>query len=274
MSTLIRSMAGTQVPPRRPSPVDQLTRGVRQNRSLKNTSTHIRSRAGTQVPLNGWKGIAIVAKADEEREWVRRAREGGGDAQAYRFLVERYQARIHRLVSGLIGHGHGNVEDVVQEVFVKAYFSLKKFRGDAAFGTWLYRIAVNRARDELKKESRQASLHDVISREAVQVLNGWVDQPDPEAEGPSGGPPEALRKLVGRTVASLPDRMRVIVTLKDIEGLSYLEVSRVLKCSVGTVKSRHSRARKRLREALSPYAPEFLRGGGGGGGEEEVGLEV
>jgi len=212
-----------------------------------------------------------VAKADEERGSVRRAKEG--DARAYRFLVERYQARIHRLVSGLIGHGHGNVEDVVQEVFVKAYFSLKKFRGDAAFGTWLYRIAVNRARDEMKKESRRASLDDAISRgeegEAVEALDGWVGQPGLEAEEPSGGPPEVLRKLVGRAVASLPDRMRVIVTLKDIEGLSYLEVSRVLKCSVGTVKSRHSRARKRLREALSPYAPEFIRGGrgeGGGGG--------
>ena len=209
-----------------------------------------------------------MAKADEERGSVRRAKEG--DARAYRFLVERYQARIHRLVSGLIGHGHGNVEDVVQEVFVKAYFSLKKFRGDAAFGTWLYRIAVNRARDEMKKESRRASLDDAISRgeegEAVEALDGWVGQPGLEAEEPSGGPPEVLRKLVGRAVASLPDRMRVIVTLKDIEGLSYLEVSRVLKCSVGTVKSRHSRARKRLREALSPYAPEFIRGGGEGGG--------
>ncbi len=212
-----------------------------------------------------------MAKADEERGSVRRAKEG--DARAYRFLVERYQARIHRLVSGLIGHGHGNVEDVVQEVFVKAYFSLKKFRGDAAFGTWLYRIAVNRARDEMKKESRRASLDDAISREgergregeAVEALDGWVGQPGLEAEAPSGEPPEVLRKLVGRPVASLPDRMRVIVTLKDIEGLSYLEVSRVLKCSVGTVKSRHSRARIRLREALSPYAPEFIRGGGGGG---------
>ena len=206
-----------------------------------------------------------MAKADDEKGWVRRAREG--DAGAYRFLVERYQARIHRLVSGLIGHGHGNVEDIVQEVFVKAYFSLKKFRGDVAFGTWLYRIAVNRARDEMKKESRQAALDDAIPREgeAVEALNGWVGQAGPEVEGPSGEPPEVLRELVGRPVAGLPDRLRVVATLKDMEGLSYLEVSRVLKCSVGTVKSRHARARKRLREALSPCAPAFIRGGEGGG---------
>ena len=198
-----------------------------------------------------------MAKADEEKGWVRRAREG--DPQAYRLLVERYQARIFRLAARMLGPGHGGIEDVVQEVFVKAYFSLKKFREDASFGTWIYRIAVNRARDELRKEPGKMSLDDVISEESIQALDGFFGRGESEAESISREPPEALRRLVGQAVASLPERLRVVVTLKDMEGLSYQAVSQVLKCSVGTVKSRHSRAREKLRKALSPHVPELRR---------------
>ncbi|MFQ5914148.1 MAG: sigma-70 family RNA polymerase sigma factor [Nitrospinota bacterium] len=194
--------------------------------------------------------------ADEEREWVRRAREG--DPQAYRLLVERYESRIYRLVARLLGPGHGGIEDVVQEVFVKAYFSLKKFREEASFGTWIYRIAVNRTRDELKKESAKMSFEESIPRASIQALSGLFQNADSDEEDPPE-PPGALRQFVGRAVAALPERLRVVVTLKDMEGLSYREVSRLLKCSVGTVKSRHARAREKLREALSPYVPELQR---------------
>ena len=192
--------------------------------------------------------------ADDERDWIRRSRDG--DAQAYRHLVERYQTRIYRLVSGLLGYDHGNVDDVVQEVFVKAYFSLRRFREEAAFATWIYRIAVNRARDEMKKASRHVSLDTSLSGEARQALQGlWNQAGNQEDENPAVS--ESLQRFVSQAIAALPDKLRTVVTLKDLEGLSYPEVGQILKCSVGTVKSRHSRAREKLRTLLGPHLPDL-----------------
>ena len=200
-----------------------------------------------------------MAIGDEERVWIRRSRQG--DPHAYRHLVERYQGQVHRLVSGLLGYQHGNVDDVVQEVFVKAYFSLKRFREESSFATWIYRIAVNRARDEIRKASRHVSLDTTLSGEAVQALRALWDHPD-EEEQDAPMAPEALQRFVSRAVAALPDKLRTVVTLKDLEGLSYQEVGQILKCSVGTVKSRHSRARQKLRGLLAPHLPELQTRGG------------
>ena len=199
-----------------------------------------------------------MAIGDEERGWIRRSREG--DPNAYRHLVERYQGQIHRLVSGLLGYEHGNVDDVVQEVFVKAYFSLRRFREDSSFATWIYRIAVNRARDEFRKASWHVSLDTTLSGETVQALRALWDHADEEEEAPRA--PEALQRFVSQAVAALPEKLRTVVTLKDMEGLSYPEVGEILKCSVGTVKSRHSRARQRLRDLLAPHLPELQARGG------------
>jgi len=191
---------------------------------------------------------------DEERDWIRQSRQG--DAQAYRRLVERYQGRINRLVSDLLGHGHGNIDDVVQDVFVKAYFSLKKFREKASFATWLYRIAVNQTRDEIRKRSRQSSLDAALAAETAASLRSlWNRSDDDEPSNPVAS--QALQQFVGRTIRSLPEKLRIVVTLKDLQGLSYEEVGQILKCSVGTVKSRHSRARERLRALLAPHLPEL-----------------
>ena len=197
-----------------------------------------------------------MAIGDEERVWVRRSRQG--DPNAYRHLVERYQGRVHRLASGLLGYQHGNVDDVVQEVFVKAYFSLKRFREDAGFATWIYRIALNRARDEMRKAARHVSLDTTLRDETVQALRAlWNDADDAEIDETRTAP-EALQRFVGQAVTALPDKLRTVLTLKDLEGLSYQEVGRILKCSVGTVKSRHSRARQRLRDLLAPHLPDLL----------------
>ena len=195
---------------------------------------------------------------DTERDVVRRVR--NGDSDAYRLLVERYQARIHRLVGRLLGPDHGDVDDVVQEVFVKAFFSLSKFREDATFGTWITRIAINRARDELKKQSGKVSLDAEPGEEAVQGLRDLLSAEPSQDEREDGRPDSPVTLLVARTVAGLPDRLRVVVTLKDMEGNSYQEVAGILKCSVGTVKSRHARARERLRQMLAPHVAEL--GGG------------
>ena len=199
-----------------------------------------------------------MAIGDEERDWIRRSRQG--EAHAYRHLVERYQGQVHRLVSSLLGYQHGNVDDVVQEVFVKAYFSLKRFREDASFATWIYRIAVNRARDEIRKESRHVSLDTTLSGETVQALRGLWDQAgEEEEEAPMAS--ESLQRFVSQAITGLPEKLRTVVTLKDMEGLSYPEVAQVLNCSLGTVKSRHSRARQRLRSLLAPHLPDLQKQG-------------
>ncbi len=194
---------------------------------------------------------------DSERDVVRRVRDG--DADAYRLLVERYQARIHRLVGRLLGPDHGDVDDVVQEVFVKAFFSLGKFREDAMFGTWITRIAINRARDELKKQSGRVSLDAEPGEEAVRGLHDLLSTEDSPVEEKDEASESAVSGLVARTVAGLPERSRVVITLKDMEGHSYQEVGRILNCSVGTVKSRHARARERLRKMLAPHVSGFIR---------------
>ncbi len=194
---------------------------------------------------------------DAERDVVRRVRDG--DSDAYRLLVERYQARIHRIVARLLGPDHGDVDDVVQEVFVKAFFSLGKFREDATFGTWITRIAINRARDELKRQSGTVSLDAEPGEAAVRGLRDLLSLEEPGDGGEREPPDTTVSRLVARIVASLPDPMRVVVTLKDMEGNSYQEVAAILKCSVGTVKSRHARARERLRQRLAPHVAERAR---------------
>ncbi len=192
--------------------------------------------------------------AEAERDWIRKAREG--DSDSYRPLVERYQSQMYRLVSRLLGRGHGEIEDVVQDVFVKAYFSLKSFREDASFRTWITRIAINRARDELKKQSNRVPLNEEVSQESIDQMGN----PPADAEKEDAQPQtETVSRLVTGAIASLPERLRLVVTLKDMEGLSYQEVSQVLRCSVGTVKSRHARGRSKLKQVLAAHAPELLR---------------
>ncbi len=198
-----------------------------------------------------------LALGDTEKDVVRRVRDG--DSDAYRLLVERHQARLHRLVGRLLGPDHGDVDDVVQEAFVKAFFSLGKFREDSAFGTWVTRIAINCARDEFRKQSRQVPLDAEPGEEAVLGLRSMLSgEEPPEREDHTDGR-ESVSRVVARTVARLPERFRVVVTLKDMEGCSYEEVGRILNCSPGTVKSRHARGRERLRRMLAPYVSERTR---------------
>lgn len=197
------------------------------------------------------------ALEDTERDVVRRIRDG--DSDAYRLLVERHQARVHRLVGRVLGPDHGDVDDVVQEAFVKAFFSLGKFREDSAFGTWVTRIAINCARDELKKQSRRVPLDADPGEEAVRGLRNVLSGEYPTEREDDQGGRESVSSVVARTVARLPERFRVVVALKDMEGCSYEEAGRILDCSPGTVKSRHARARARLRRMLAPYVSETAR---------------
>jgi RNA polymerase sigma factor (sigma-70 family) len=190
-----------------------------------------------------------MVAVDDEQAWICRARDG--NPEAYGVLVERYQQRIFRLVAKWLGPDHTGIEDVTQDVFVRAYTALDTFRGDASFRTWLTRIALNRCRDEHRRAVSRRALKEAFAREsaALESTAQTLEAP-PDTSEETG-------RMVHLAVASLPDKFRLVVTLKDLEGYSYEEVSRILQCKVGTVKSRHARAREKLRGLLAPYVPSL-----------------
>ncbi|WP_179131046.1 sigma-70 family RNA polymerase sigma factor [Candidatus Entotheonella palauensis] len=192
-----------------------------------------------------------MVSVDDEQTWIDQAK--AGDQSAYRMLVECHQDTIARLVSRLLGADHPGIDDVIQDVFVRAYFALDRFRGQAAFRTWLTRIAVNRCRDEQRRSQRRWTLTRTLAQQAAL---GQELAPEPQGDGLEDTP-DTIGQHVQDAVASLPEKLRVVVTLKDLEGYSYEEVSRILQCKLGTVKSRHARAREQLRRRLEPVVPSL-----------------
>ncbi|MBI3291305.1 MAG: sigma-70 family RNA polymerase sigma factor [Elusimicrobia bacterium] len=182
----------------------------------------------------------------EERETIARARQG--DKEAYRVLVEAYQDRLFGLALSLVHHKE-QVEDLTQEIFVKAYFALPSFHGQSAFYTWLFRIASNHCLDYLRKHRpEEISLdHPVLDQEenltGLQTLEAPVsEQPDVSLE--------AQGELHGLLNTLEPDQ-RLILTLREVEGYSYKEMAAILNCTVNTVKSRLFRAREALKNAYT-----------------------
>ena len=168
-------------------------------------------------------------KTVTEPELIRRSK--GGSREAFGQLVSRYQVPVYRVVRGILGNPSES-EDVAQEVFLKAYANLAKFRGESGFFTWLYRIAVNEA---LRARKRRT----FANADALPE----VEAPPPaplEEEGPTLA---TLEKLLRK----LSDEFRAIVVLRDIEGLSYTEIAETLEIPIGTVESRLFRARQELR---------------------------
>jgi len=172
----------------------------------------------------------------------------GGDLDAYRFLVERYQERIRNLLYSIF-HDRDFIDDLAQEVFIKAYQALPHFRFEASFYTWLYRIAVNKSRDELrKKKARRFFSFQTLDEGIEKELNVRLSV-QPENRD--------TQELVAMGLQILPEKFRTAIVLKDIEGLSYDEIAEVMQCELGTVKSRISRARAMLRKALKPLMEEL-----------------
>jgi RNA polymerase sigma-70 factor (ECF subfamily) len=171
----------------------------------------------------------------------------GGDRDVYRILVERHQERIRNLLFSIF-HDRDLIDDLAQEVFIKAYQALPNFRFEASFYTWLYRIAVNKSRDELRKKKMRRFF-------SFQTLDEGIEQ---ELNVRLSVPPENrdTQELVALGLQTLPEKFRTAVVLKDIDGLSYEEIAEVMQCELGTVKSRISRARAMLRKALKPLLEE------------------
>lgn len=186
----------------------------------------------------------------EEKQLVRLAQEGS--PAAFEELVAKYQPKVFSMALSFTRNREA-ADDLAQEIFLKAYLALPRFHGKSEFGTWLYRISINHIRDFLRKKGRakEISLDDVP--EISFSDREQAEKAEQERET------EARRTLVQTFVRSLPEKYRVIVTLRDIQGLAYEEISRILKLSPGTVDSRLHRARRMLRVKLAPY----LTGEGG-----------
>ena len=193
-------------------------------------------------------GPAAMSEREIDQQLVERVQRG--DKQAFELLVEKYQRKLARLLSRLI-RDPGEVEDVTQEAFIKAYRALPSFRGDSAFYTWLYRIGINTAKNYLVAMGRRAPTSTDVEAE--------------EAEGQEGGEllrdintPESLllTKEIGNTVnaaiESLPEELRSAIQLRELEGMSYEEIAKLMDCPIGTVRSRIFRAREAIAERLKP----------------------
>lgn len=174
-----------------------------------------------------------------------------GDREAFRQLVELYQEKLFRLVFQVV-RSREDAEDIVQESFVKAYLSLNTFRGQSSFYTWLYRIAFNMAIDFKRKVSRRGG-------EALGVEE--IDQVDQSQIGPVENPQDALiRRESGKQIQlaleGLSEEHRAVIVLREVDGLHYDEIARVVGVSKGTVMSRLHYARKRMHEALRKFDPD------------------
>lgn len=164
-----------------------------------------------------------------------------GDKRAYDLLVLKYQHRIFSLISRYI-RDHGEIQDIAQEAFIKAYRALPNFRGDSAFYTWLYRIAINTAKNHLVSRGRRPPASDVDIDDAEYYEGGSslraIENPENSLYG------EELKAVLDRAIAELPDDLRTALTLRELEDLSYEDIADVMSCPVGTVRSRIFRARE------------------------------
>lgn len=189
-----------------------------------------------------------MGEREVDQQLVVRAQRG--DKQAFGLLVSKYQRKLARLLSRLI-RDPAEVEDVAQETFIKAYRALPTFRGDSAFYTWLYRIGVNTAKNYLVSQGRRAPTSTEFDSEEAEGFDEGEQLRD------SNTPERILQsKQVGETVnaamEALPDELRTAIMLREIEGLSYEDIARIMDCPIGTVRSRIFRAREAVAEKLRP----------------------
>ena len=166
-----------------------------------------------------------------------------GDKRAFDLLVIKYQHKILAIISRYI-RDSAEVQDVAQEAFIKAYRALGNFRGDSAFYTWLYRIAINTAKNYLVARSRRPPASDVDMNDAEFYSGSDIlkDQATPENLFFR----DELEDVVNNTIDSLPEDLKTAVTLREFEGLSYEEIAEVMDCPMGTVRSRIFRAREAI----------------------------
>src|ERR1700675_2353974 len=197
-------------------------------------------RSSAKIEEAGKTGATAQAKGAYDRELVRRAQ--ANDKEAYEELIKRHQQRVFAVAAGILRR-HEDIEDIAQQVFVKAYFSLKRFDGRAAFSTWLYRITLNECWDLLRKKKVRPLLYesDLSEEQAQRVADSESD----------GAGPDIRQRLenqqrVEHLLEGLEERDKLMLILKEVEGFSIEEIAEVLELNANTVKVRLFRARGRI----------------------------
>lgn len=197
--------------------------------------------------MESLKNLENIEKKDTDQQLVDRV--FNGDKHAFDLLVLRYQHRILGLIGRFI-RDPNEVEDVCQEAFIKAYRALPKFRGDSAFYTWLYRIAINTAKNYLVARGRRppATDVDIDETEFFDMPAALTDIESPEANLSR----DNLKQVIDKAIEDLPEDLRTAFTLREFSGLSYEEITEIMDCPVGTVRSRIFRARETLDKKIRP----------------------
>jgi RNA polymerase sigma-70 factor (ECF subfamily) len=198
-------------------------------------------------PAKRWTG-AWMSEREVDRQLVERAQRG--DKHAFELLVQKYQRKLGRLLARFI-RDPAEVEDVTQEAFIKAYRALPAFRGDSAFYTWLYRIGINTAKNYLMALGRRAPTSTEVEAEEAEGLEDGEQLRDintPESVLLSA----EIARTVNATIEELPEELRTAIQLREIEGMSYEDIARIMECPIGTVRSRIFRAREAIAERLRP----------------------
>ncbi len=185
--------------------------------------------------------------AQADLELVERVKRG--DKKAFDLLVLKYQQKVANLIARYVKDS-SEVFDVTQEAFIKAYRALPKFRGDSAFYTWLYRIAINTAKNHLAAKGRRPPADDVEAVTAEQLDAGErlrdVDTPEGLLLK------DEIARTIRQAVEELPEDLRTAITLREMEGMSYDEIAQAMDCPIGTVRSRIFRAREAIDKKLKP----------------------
>ena len=179
-----------------------------------------------------------------------------GDKKAFDLLVMKYQLRLSKLVSRFL-RNQSDVPDVVQDAFIKAYRALPNFRGESAFYTWLYRIAINTAKNHLVSQSRKSPANSIDVQDAEDYgASEWLKEyASPEREALAS----ELESIIRMAIDDLPSDLREAITLREIEGLSYEDIAAVMDCPIGTIRSRIFRAREAIDGKLEPMLDDDSR---------------
>ena len=204
-------------------------------------------RTAVQRPDQNKAERARMSEAQVDQLLVERVQKG--DKKAFDLLISKYQHRIVSLVARYVSD-QTEALDVAQEAFIKAYRAIDRFRGDSAFYTWLYRIAINTAKNWLVARKRRPPSSDIdaVDAEQYDMDSRLKEQGTPENELMR----EEIRRTVYDTIAGLPDDLRTAIMLREMEGMSYEDIAITMDCPIGTVRSRIFRAREAIDEKLKP----------------------